>query len=466
MLHQESFAPVIIPAADRIKLNEKEQRIFDLLRDCVRDKGLKVEMRVAGGWVRDKLLRIDCKDVDIALDTMMGEAFAGQLCDYMRQLNLEPRGIGVIQSNPDRSKHLETATIHIFDQPIDFVNLRAEEYAAGSRIPEKIVFGTPLQDALRRDITINSLFYHLQNNTIEDWTGRGLMDLEEGIIRTPLAPETTLLDDPLRLLRTIRFASRYGYAPIPDIIEASLKQSVQDAFLAKVSRERVGIEFDKTISDPNGLQGLHLYNRFNAFPLLVMHLDPVDYAMLLSLFTSIVWSGITADEHRLALLCCPLVPFNSTVEKIQEIVKNALKLPNKDVQDTFKVLKNTRLISEYAEEKVPDPVKLGRLIRDIGYQWRLSIRLACLQRAFESHEPDATSAIKTHQELVSIIENLDLCEAWKFTPILTGNQVRDLLQLKEGKEIGVRMTQLMDWQFAHPRGTPDDAKTFLLSKST
>lgn len=423
-------------------------------------------MRVAGGWVRDKLLRIECHDVDIALDTMMGEAFAAHLCTYMRQLNLEPRGIGVIQSNPDRSKHLETATIHIFDQPIDFVNLRAEEYAAGSRIPEKIEFGTPLQDALRRDLTINSLFYHLQNNTIEDWSGRGLMDLEEGVIRTPLAPETTLLDDPLRLLRIIRFASRYGYAPVPEIIEASLKPSVQEAFLAKVSRERVGVEFDKTITDPNGLQGLHLYNRFNAFPLLTMQPDTIDHALLISLFGSTVWPEITTEEHRLALLCCPLIPFNTSVERIQDIVKNALKLPNKDVQDTAKVLKNIILIASYAEESNQDPVKLGRLLRDIGQHWRLGIRLACLQRAFSSPADDLTAHIQCYKKLLETVEKLELCDAWKFTPILTGNQVRDLLQLKEGKQIGVRLTQLMDWQFSHPRGTAEEAKAFLLSNCT
>src|SRR5690606_12691251 len=116
---------------------------------------------------------------------------------------------------------------------------------------ERVKFGTPLEDAQRRDITINSMFYHIQDETIEDWTGYGLLDLEEGVIRTPQATETTLLDDPLRLLRIIRFGSRYGYALVPEIVEVAKRPLIQKAFLEKVSRERVGIEFNKTISYRN-----------------------------------------------------------------------------------------------------------------------------------------------------------------------------------------------------------------------
>lgn len=443
-------------------MNETEQKILKLLKDCVHQKGLKVEMRVAGGWVRDKLLRIDCKDVDIALDTMMGESFAKNLCEYMAQLDLHPRGVGVIQSNPDRSKHLETATISIFGQPIDFVNLRAEEYAIDSRIPDKIEFGTPLQDALRRDITINSLFYHIQNETIEDWSGRGLMDLEEGIIRTPLASETTLLDDPLRLLRIIRFSSRYGYALVPEIINASMNAAVQEAFLAKVSRERVGSEFDKTISDRNGFSGLRLYCRLNAFHLLTMEKENVDYSRLLELFDAIVRPNFFTEERRQAFLCFPLLPFNTSVERIQSILRLALKLPNKDIQESGKILKNSGLISKYAAAYESNPVVLGQLLKDIGMNWRIAIWLASVQHVFTS-DVAVNDSLAVHRALLETIDRLGLASAWNFTPLLSGNEVREILQLKEGRAIGVNLARLMDWQYAHPNGTVEEAKSFLKS---
>lgn len=76
---------------------------------------------------------------------------------------------------------------------INLVNLRSESYAAGSRIPT-IEFGSPEQDALRRDFTINSMFYNLNTGEIEDFTKRGLDDLRNGLIRTPLPPMETFQD--------------------------------------------------------------------------------------------------------------------------------------------------------------------------------------------------------------------------------------------------------------------------------
>jgi len=70
--------------------------------------------------------------------------------------------------------------------------------------------GTPLEDAERRDLTINSMFYNIKEEKIEDYTGKGLDDLWAGIARTPLDPYKTFTDDPLRILRTVRFASRFS----------------------------------------------------------------------------------------------------------------------------------------------------------------------------------------------------------------------------------------------------------------
>ncbi len=80
--------------------------------------------------------------------------------------------VGVIKSNPDQSKHLETATLRVMGFELDFVNLRAEEYT-DTRIPVMRI-GTALEDAMRRDLTINALFYNLNRRTVEDFTGQGI----------------------------------------------------------------------------------------------------------------------------------------------------------------------------------------------------------------------------------------------------------------------------------------------------
>ena len=83
---------------------------------------------------------------------------------------------GVIKANSEKSKHLETATIKVHDMFIDLVNLRSEEYADDSRVPQ-IKIGAPLEDALRRDLTINSMFYNINEKKIEDFTEKGIDDL-------------------------------------------------------------------------------------------------------------------------------------------------------------------------------------------------------------------------------------------------------------------------------------------------
>lgn len=111
-----------------------------------------------------------------------------------------------------------------------------------------------MEDATRRDITINSLFYNLHTQTVEDFTQKGLSDLSAHLIRTPLPPSETFFDDPLRIIRVIRFASRFGYRINEDILEATKRNDVRLAFSEKLSKERVGIDIVKSLKGPDPLR--------------------------------------------------------------------------------------------------------------------------------------------------------------------------------------------------------------------
>ena len=242
----------------------EERRIFDTLLDVVKTYDLPVTLRVAGGWVRDKLLGKHSSDIDIALDTCMGQEFALKVNEYLSSRGEETRGVGVIQSNPDQSKHLETATMRVHGAWLDLVNLRSESYSEGSRIPEAR-FGTAAEDAERRDLTINALFYNITEDKVEDFTGKGLDDLKQGVIRTPLPPRTTFLDDPLRILRAVRFASRFGFALDDAIAAAATDPEVQTKLRTKVSRERVGKEVQGMLRGPSPGDALTLLCRFELY---------------------------------------------------------------------------------------------------------------------------------------------------------------------------------------------------------
>ncbi len=86
--------------------------------------------------------------------------------------------------------------------------------------------GTPAEDASRRDLTINAMFYNINTDTIEDFCGTSLVDLQEGIVRTPCPPLQTFLDDPLRVLRAVRFAGRFQFRLCPELCAAASSAEV------------------------------------------------------------------------------------------------------------------------------------------------------------------------------------------------------------------------------------------------
>ena len=241
-----------------IVLTEQEKALRQLLLDVAdyigaQDGCVKPELRITGGWVRDKLLGISSKDIDIGIDTMTGFKFGTLLKQYLDDGNRQARygedvlgGLAKIEANPEKSKHLETVTTKILGLEIDLVNLRKEIYVEDSRNPT-MEFGTPIEDALRRDSTVNSLFYNLSSSQVEDFTEQGLRDMKLKIIRTPLSPLQTFKDDPLRVLRCIRFASKLGYNIDPEAEQAMSDPNIKNALQLKISRERVGIEIGKML---------------------------------------------------------------------------------------------------------------------------------------------------------------------------------------------------------------------------
>jgi len=247
-------------ATEKITLTARESQLRDLLLDVARyineSKEIKekLELRFAGGWVRDKLLNIESHDIDTAINIMTGHTFTLKLREYvkdeenLKKHSIEAKDIGSLHkilANPEKSKHLETVTTKIFSFDVDFVNLRKESYSEDSRNPQ-MEFGTAVEDAERRDATINALFYNLHSDQVEDFVG-GLEDLRTKRIRTPLEPEKTFKDDPLRVLRLIRFASRLGFKIDTATEEWMGNSSVLEALRLKISRERVGVEVEKML---------------------------------------------------------------------------------------------------------------------------------------------------------------------------------------------------------------------------
>ena len=244
-------------------LTSDEKEVFSVIKNVIEKYTPSTEAFVAGGWVRDKLLGIPSNDIDIVLSNLSGEDFAHMLA---RELGL--KNPHVIRSNPEKSKHVETAKMYVplssgTEQELDFARARSEVYNNESRVPTEIKPATPQEDASRRDLTINAIFYDISNNKVVDFTGQGIKDLISGTIRTPGNPLDRFFEDPLRVIRTIRFAAKYNgkidpetYKAMmdPDIREKIVKMNVPKA----LAKERIGDEIVKILKNPNSDYALQL----------------------------------------------------------------------------------------------------------------------------------------------------------------------------------------------------------------
>lgn len=241
----------------KIVLTPEEQAIFATLSKVNEERKLGLVFRAAGGWVRDKVLGRQSDDIDIALDKMTGKQFLEHLAAF-GQAHPEAN-IGknfTIKANVERSKHLETTCIEMHGLSIDFANLRSETYG-DSRVPQ-IEIGTPLTDAQRRDLTINAIFFNINEGELEDLVG-GLKDIETMVLRTPLGAKKSFMDDPLRVLRLLRFHSVFENSSIPGATMAGvLDKQVHDAYKQKVSPERAGPELLKLLAGPAAARSLRV----------------------------------------------------------------------------------------------------------------------------------------------------------------------------------------------------------------
>lgn len=219
-----------------------EDEIIKIIQQA--SESLNVQAYLVGGFVRDRLLGRTCKDIDIVC---LGNGI--QLAEMVSSL---------IKNHPKVTVYhrFGTAMLRYNDLELEFVGARKESYSEDSRKPF-VQSGSLEEDQYRRDFTINALAVSLQKDDygllLDPFSG--LKHLEEKIIQTPLDPDRTFSDDPLRMMRAIRFASQLHFEIHPETLNSIANNCKR---IEIVSRERIIIELEKILLSNKPSMGLDL----------------------------------------------------------------------------------------------------------------------------------------------------------------------------------------------------------------
>ncbi len=220
--------------------------IFNLVAKVAQDS--QVPTYVVGGFVRDLILKRPSKDIDIVC-VGSGIALAEQVALRYQQQHQKEVQVAVF-------KNFGTAMLRLGEWEVEFVGARKESYQRHSRKPI-VENGTLEDDQNRRDFTINALAISLNEKDFADLIDPfdGLGDIKRKIIRTPLNPEITFSDDPLRMMRAIRFAAQLSFDVEPNTFEAIIRNKER---IKIISTERITEELNKIILTKKPSYGFNL----------------------------------------------------------------------------------------------------------------------------------------------------------------------------------------------------------------
>lgn len=214
------------------KETSAEENALNTLTNLVKGTEFEGKTFLAGGAVRDEIMGKPLKDIDIVVSMPDGGVKFAEWAT--KKLGLKP---------PVVFPRFGTAKFNINGIDIEVVMTRGEKYEKGSRKPD-VVYADLEDDAYRRDLTVNSLFKDIVTGDIKDLTGLGIKDIKAGVVRTPRDPDQTFKDDPLRMLRAIRFAVKYNWKMPVSMVTAMKKNA--DA-LKEISQERIRDELNKML---------------------------------------------------------------------------------------------------------------------------------------------------------------------------------------------------------------------------
>ena len=237
--------------------------IKNTLKNIIKGTTWENHVFLVGGCVRDELMGHEIKDIDLCVSLPDGGI---RFAEWLRDNGHVMKGVTVYPNYGTAMLHLKAFP----DVELEFVQTRKEKYIDHTCRNPETAFGTIEDDCMRRDLTINALYKNVSTDEIIDITGKGVEDIQNHIIRTPNTPDIIYDDDPLRILRCIRFASRYGWEIERETFDGMVNNVHR---LMIICKERVKEELNKMLTCQHPVMAMKLLRKTGAMHYVVPELE-------------------------------------------------------------------------------------------------------------------------------------------------------------------------------------------------
>lgn len=421
---------------------------LDAIKEAIRGTPYEDDLYLVGGAVRDEILGLPPQaDVDLVTTGPVEP-----LVDLLRPFS---------SIAPVVYERFGTAMLRVENVPVELVRARRESYEGGSRKPQ-VEPATLLDDARRRDFTANALMRRLSDGELIDPTSTGLDDLTAKRLRTPLDPVETFRDDPLRMLRAVRFRWKLRFTPAPGLEDAIAQEAHR---LKIVSEERIRDELRKMLLQPTApdafadLMRLGLLEGFapELRPMVGCeqghwhHLDVWDHSLLVLRHVAplgdegLSWAALLHDVGK---------PETRTIDanghirffghedvgaRLAEGLLRRLRLSTREVEPVARLVRNHMRLGSF--ESFSPAAAARRLLRDLGPD---------VERLLALVEADASSLAPGVRQLDLAPIRARLAEVQAATPTdtlvspLSGSEIMALTGLPAGEAVGDLKTKLAE----------------------
>jgi len=446
-----------------------------------------------GGYVRDEVMGLESKDLDLVVDVPGG---AEALAQYHKQAFPRevstPRQLGqypiwFIAFKDD--VELEGRTYRVKGAEIDIAESQKEGFPDPDSRQREVEFGTLEEDMQRRDFTVNQLMKDMTTGEIVDLSGTGIQDIQDGILRThpDVEPDAVFRDDPLRMMRLVRFMAKYGWEAAPEVVAAVERNAYR---IDIVSGERIQGELIKIMTLGKTAQAMRFMQATGLLKYVMPEIDALrgveqdehyhaegdvfEHTMLvLEKAAPTIEAQLTALFHDAGKRATQefvgdrikFLGHEEVSGEIAEAILRRLKFGNKTISKVRFLVEN-HMRAHSAKEWSPKAVR--KFIRDVGEHLEDLLHQTEID-ALSSHGPGMVpkdNPIPGLRERIKTTQEIPV----RTKPILDGRTIMQLLDIPSGAEVGKAIRWLQEWVDDYAAEgfelTPEEAAELLVQEHT